>query len=117
MLSSSAVALPSFQQTGNTLIMSNGNVRVNYNLAAGTANFYWSNSLKISNFYSGFSLNTGYVKGTSYSSWSYSVASSNQVVVTGTGSGLPVMKQYFTLDRNDSFLIRLDVSGSGLQAN
>src|SRR5579863_1500196 len=84
-LSQSLSASPSFQQTGNTLTMSNGNVRVDYNLATGTANFYWSNSLKIANFYSGISLNTGYIKGTSYSSWSYLVTSSNQVVVTATG--------------------------------
>ena len=109
--------LPSFQQNGNTLVMSNGNVRVEYHLNAGNANFYWDNFLKISNFYSGVSLNTGYITGTSYSSWSYSVVSSNQVVVTGTGAGLPVMKQYFTLDQNDSFLVQMTVSGSNLQAD
>ncbi len=27
------------------------------------------------------------------------------------------MKQYFTLDQNDSFLVRMDVSGSNLKAN
>ncbi len=112
-----AGALPSFQLNGSTLVMSNGNVRVEYHLNAGNANFYWSNSLKISNFYSGVGLNTAYIKGTSYSSWNYAIAGSNQVVVTGTGAGLPAMKQYFTFDQNDSFLIRLDVTGTGLQAN
>ena len=116
-LSQRAEALPSFQQTGNTLIMSNANVRVQYNLKAGTASFYWSNALKIANFYSGVTLNTGYIKGTSYSSWSYVVTSSNQVAVTALGSGLPMMVQYFTLDQNDSFLVRVDVSGSSLSAN
>src|ERR1700744_6116245 len=90
-LVSRAMALPSFQLNGSTLVMSNGNVRVEYHLNAGNANFYWSNSLKISNFYSGVGLNTGYIKGISYSSWSYAIASSNQVVVTGTGAGLPTM--------------------------
>lgn len=111
------VAAPSFQQMGNTLVMSNENVRLEYNLAAGTTDFYWKNSKKISAFYSGISFNTGYVKGINYSSWNYAVVSSNQAVVTATGSGLPTMKQYFTLDQADSFLVRVDAVGSNLKAN
>jgi hypothetical protein len=106
-----------FQQIGNSLVMSNGNVRLEYNLNAGTTDFFWKNSRKISAFYSGIGLNTGYIKGISYSSWSYAVSGSNQVVVTSTGGGLPMMKQYFTLDQTDSFLVRVDVSGSNLKAN
>ncbi|HSY19573.1 MAG TPA: autotransporter-associated beta strand repeat-containing protein [Candidatus Acidoferrales bacterium] len=112
-----AAAAPSFQQIGNTLVMSNANVRLQYDLTAGTTDFYWQNSKKISGFYSGFSLDTGYIKGISYSSWSYAVSNGNQAVVTATGSGLPVMRQYFTLNRNDSFLLRVEVSGSNLKAN
>ena len=110
-------AVPYFHQTGTTLLMSNGNVKVTYNLAAGTADFYWSNSLKIVNFYAGVGLSTGYIKGTSYNSWSYLVVSSNQVVVTSTGNGVPTMKQYFTFDQNDSFLASVSVFGSNLSAN
>ena len=40
---SSAWATPSFQQVGSTLVMSNGNVRLEYNLNAGTTDFYWAN--------------------------------------------------------------------------
>jgi autotransporter-associated beta strand protein len=109
-------ANPSFQQIGNTLVMSNVNVRLEYNLNAGTTDFYWQNSKKITAFYSGVTLNTGYIKGINYSSWSY-VTNGNQAVVTATGSGLPTMKQYFTLDQNDNFLVRVDVSGSNLKAN
>jgi autotransporter-associated beta strand protein len=116
-LSKPAQAAPSFQQIGNTLVMSNADVTLDYNLNAGTTDFYWKNSKKISAFYSGVTLSSGYIKGINYSSWSYAVSSSNQVVVTATGSGLPMMKQYFTLDQNDSFLVRVDVSGSGLKAN
>jgi len=112
-----AAAAPSFQQISNTLVMSNANVRVEYNLAAGTANFFWQNSRKISGFYSGVTLDTGYIKGINYNSWSYVVTNGNQAIVTATGSGLPVMRQYFTLDQNDSFLVRVDVSGSNLKAN
>src|SRR6266568_4624402 len=112
-----AEAAPTFQQIGNTLVMSNVNVRLEYNLTTGTTDFYWQNSKKISAFYSGVTLNTGYIKGINYSSWSYAVSSSNQAVVTAIGIGLPIMKQYFTLDQNDSFLVRVDVLGSNLKAN
>jgi len=112
-----AEAAPSFQQVGSTLVMSNGNVRLEYHLNAGTTDFFWNNSKKISAFYSGVSLDSGYIKGINYSSWSYAISASNQVVVTATGSGLPMMKQYFTLDQADSFLTRVDVSGASLKAN
>src|SRR6202790_4443539 len=105
-LSKPAQAAPSFQQGGNPLVMSNADVRLEYNLNAGTTDFFWKNSKKISAFYSGVTLSTGYIKGISYSNWSYLVSSSNQVVVTATGPGLPAMKQYFTLDQYDSFLVR-----------
>src|ERR1700733_13513803 len=98
-----AEAAPTFQQTGNTVVMSNGNVRLEYNLSAGAADFYWQNSKKITAFYSGVTLDTGYIKGINYGSRSWAVTNGNQVVVTATGSGLPVMRQYFTLDQNDSF--------------
>jgi hypothetical protein len=55
-------ANPSFQQTGHTLAMSNGNVRLEYNLSAGTTDFYWNNAKKISAFYSAITFNTGHVK-------------------------------------------------------
>ncbi|MEI9960412.1 MAG: hypothetical protein WDM76_04550 [Limisphaerales bacterium] len=110
-------AAPAFQQVGNTLLISNGNVRLEYNLSAGTTDFFWKNSKKISTFYSGVTLDTGYIKGVNYNSWTYAVSGSNQVIVTATGSGLPTMKQYFTLDQDDSFLVRVDVLGFNLKAN
>ncbi len=114
---SSAWATPSFQQVGSTLVMSNGNVRLEYNLNAGTTDFYWQNSKKISAFYSGVGLSSGYIEGIGYSSWSYAVVSNDQAVITATGSGLPTMKQYFTLDQTNSFLVRVDVTGANLSAN
>jgi hypothetical protein len=116
-LSHSVRAIPSFQQTGNILVMSNVNVRLDYNLQAGTADFFWKNSKKISAFYSGVTLSTGYIKGITYSSWSHSLIGSNQAVVTAVGVGLPTMKQYFTLDQDNSFLIRTEVQGANLSAN
>ncbi|MGC9940498.1 MAG: carbohydrate-binding protein [Verrucomicrobiota bacterium] len=113
----STSAAPSFRQIGSTLVMSNGNVRLEYNLAAGTTDFYWANSKKISAFYSGVGLSSGYIEGPGYSSWGYSVVNSNQAVVVATGGGLPTMRQYFTLDQNDSFLVRVDLTGTNLSAN
>lgn len=97
--------------------MSNANVRLEYNLTAGTTDFFWKNSKKISAFYSGIGFDSGYVKGTGYKNWSYLITASNQMMVTSTGNGLPTMKQYFTLDQTDSFLIRVDAIGSNLKAN
>jgi hypothetical protein len=112
-----ALAAPTFQQTGNTLVMSNLDVVLKYNLTAGTTDFYWKNSKKIAAFYSGITFNTGYVKGISYSAWTYALVGTNEAVVTATGTGLPTMKQYFVLDQPDSFLVRVDATGSNLSAN
>jgi Alpha galactosidase C-terminal beta sandwich domain len=112
-----ALATPVFQQTGNTLTMSNVDVVLKYNLAAGTTDFYWKNSKKIAAFYSGITFNTGYVKGISYSAWTYMLVGTNEAVITATGAGLPTMKQYFTLDQPDSFLVRVEATGSNLSAN
>src|SRR5580658_2042502 len=43
-----ARAAPFFPQVGNTMTMSNADVRLEYNLAAGTADFYWKNTKIIS---------------------------------------------------------------------
>lgn len=102
-----AGASPLFQQVGSTLVMSNGNILLEYNLNAGTTDFYWQNSKKISAFYSGVGLSSGYIEGIGYGSWGYSVVSSNQAVVVATGNGLPTMRQYFTLNQTDSFLAAL----------
>ena len=111
--------VPVFQQVGSVLVMSNADVTLKYNLTAGTTDFYWQNVKKISAFYAGVGLSSGYITGnsTSYSNRSYTVLSSNQVVVTSTGGGLPTMEQYFTLDQNDSFLTSVAMAGSGLSAN
>ncbi len=112
-----ALAAPSFQQTGSLLVMSNGNVTVNFNLSAGTADFLWQNSKKISAFYAGVGLSSGYVKGINFSNRTWAAVASNQVAVTAHAAGLPDMIQYFTLDQSDSFLTRVAMSGTGVSAN
>jgi alpha-galactosidase len=106
-----------FQQSGNTLVMSNGNVRLEYNLTAGTADFFWKNARKITGFYSGVTLSTGYVRGLDYSSRSFQINGGTQAVVTATGAGLPAMKQFFTLTESNSFRTKLVVEGTNLSAN
>jgi hypothetical protein len=107
-------------QTGNLLKMTNANVRLDYDLSTGRANFYWQNALKISGFYAGVGLYSGgvltnYIMGTVYTSHSWSVTN-NQVEITSTRVDLPTMKQTFILDQDNSFLTRVDMSGSGLQS-
>lgn len=104
-------------QTPNTLVMSNANVRLEYNLPAGTTDFYWQNTKKITAFYSGVALSSGYVKGLSFSNRTYAVISSNEVVVSAVAAGLPTMKQHFILDQADSFLSRVEMVGTGISAN
>jgi len=105
------------QNFGKLLVMSNANVTVQYNLTNGNAAFYWSNSLIISAFYSGVTLSSGYVQGTNYTSWSYSVVTSNEVEITAIGNDHPTMKQFFTFDKTNSFLIQLEMTGTNLSAN
>jgi len=107
-------------QTGNVLRMTNANVRLDYDLTTGRANCYWQNALKISGFYAGVGLYandvlTNYVTGTVYTTRTW-MMSSNTVEITSTGNGLPVMKQFFTLDQDNNFLTRVQMSGSALQS-
>jgi len=108
-----------FQQVGDIVVMSNANVVVQYDLTAGTADFYWQNSKKIAAFYSGAGLNSGYVKGITYTSRTWSMDASNEAAIVSTGSPLTtaVMKQYFTLDQSNSFLVRLEMDGANVSAN
>src|SRR6266853_5279002 len=80
-------------QTGSLLKMTNTNVRLDYDLSTGRANFYWQNSLKISGFYGGVGLYSGdmltnYITGTVYVNRSWTVTNS-QVEITSTRSDLP----------------------------
>jgi alpha galactosidase C-like protein len=99
---------------GNWLKMTNGNVRLEYDLSTGRANFYWQNALKLGGFYSGAQLQT-YITGTKYSNRTWAVTN-NEVDVMLTGSGLPTMKQAFILDQDNSFLTRLEVYGTDLHS-
>ena len=116
LLSSAAAAGPLLapSQVGHWLKMTNANVRLEYDLSTGRANFYWQNALKLRGFYGEIRLKS-YIAGTLYSSRTWMVTN-NEVDVTLTGSDLPTMKQVFILDQDNSFLTRLEVYGPGLQS-
>src|ERR1700722_21016887 len=97
-------------QNGSLLEVTNGNVRLEYNLSTGRANFYWQNSIKISGFYAGVEL-ASYITDTIYTNHAWTVVS-NEVVVTSTTSNLPAMIQSFIFDQNDSFLTSVSMSAS-----
>lgn len=104
-------------QSGNFLEATNGDVRVEYNLSAGKANFYWQNSIIISNFYAGVDLGPSYITDNTYTSHTWAM-SSNTITVTSTGSAYPTMIQTFIYDQNDSFLTSVSMSAStNLQSN
>jgi hypothetical protein len=105
------------QNSGSLLAMSNVNVTVQYNLTNGNAAFYWQNLKVISSFYSGAGLSSGYIKGTNYAGWSYAVSGSNEVVITAVGNGHPTMRQFFTFDQANSFLVRVEMDGTNLSGN
>jgi hypothetical protein len=101
-------------QVGSLLRMTNANVRLDYDLSSGRANFYWQNKLKITGFYAGVGLDT-YITDTVYTnrSWSFT---SNQVEVTSRRGDLPTLKQTFIFDQDNSFLTRCDLTGNNLQS-
>jgi alpha-galactosidase len=101
-------------QVGHLLSMTNANVRLEYDLSTGRANFYWQNTLKVAGFYSGVRLES-YITGLRYSNRTWAVTN-NEVDVTLAEGGLPTMKQVFILDQGNSFLTRLEVYGTGLQS-
>ncbi len=100
----------SLAQVGSLLEITNGNVRLEYNLGTGRANFYWQGSMKISGFYAGVRIGP-YITDTVYTNRTWIVAS-NKVIVTSTRGDLPPMSQTFIFDQNDSFLTSVTVSAS-----
>jgi hypothetical protein len=101
--------------TGNVVTWANGKVRVDYDLVAGTASFFFDGARKVANFYAGVQLAT-YTTTTMYRTRSC-VVRGNQAVVTSTAPGLPTIEQSFVLDGGNKFLARATVIGDGLATN
>jgi hypothetical protein len=92
-----------------------GNVRLDLNLANGTASFSYEGVAKIANFYAGAQLAT-YVTSPMYTSRTCTTAGYT-ATVTSSGGGLPTMRQVYVLDGNNHILAQVTVSGSGLSSN
>jgi alpha-galactosidase len=101
--------------TGATLTMTTGNVRIDYDLSAGTADFFYAGHRKLTGFYAGVQLQS-YLTSRDYTSRTYATSSS-QVVVTSTGAGLPTMQQIFNLSGGHRFLARVVLLGDDLSTN
>lgn len=102
-------------RTASLINLSNGNVRVEYDLANGIANFYWQGAKKLANFYSSVRL-ASVISSRDYDTRSYATNGA-ETVVTSSGNGLPTMKQRFMLDNADRFLVQVEVNGSALSSN
>src|SRR5438445_4617580 len=94
-------------QVGNVLKMTNVNVRLDYDLSTGRANFYWQNTLKSSGFYAGVGLYsrevlTNYITATVSLNRSWTVTN-NQVEITLTRGDLPTMNKSLILIKTTSF--------------
>ncbi len=100
---------------GNVVTWSSGKIRIDYDLAAGTASFFYDGAKKISNFYAGVQL-ASYTTTRSYPNRTC-IRRGNDVVVTNTSAGMPTIEQSFWLDGKNHFLARVTVKGAGVATN
>ncbi|MEV6521452.1 carbohydrate-binding protein [Longispora sp. NPDC051575] len=85
-----------------------GNIRINYSLTTGRADVYYSGVRRITGMYSGADVGSAFVS-TKDAGASCSYAS---LTVTCTRPGQPTLRQRFTFDGPDHFLIQLEASSS-----
>ena len=95
--------------------MTNGNVKVQYNLTQGRADFYLSDVKKINHFFSAVKL-PSYVTSQDYTSHSYST-SGTVTTITCSGGGNPTMKQIFDLAGTNYFRVKVKMEGEDLSSN
>ncbi len=95
---------------GSIVSWMNGHVRVDYDLSAGTASFFYDGAKKIADFYAGVSLPT-YTTSRQYTSH-VCAATGTTASITSTASGLPTMVQWFTLSGGNKFLAQLTVQAA-----
>jgi alpha-galactosidase len=100
-------------QAGSIVTMTTGKVQVDYDLAAGTADFSYGGERKLAGFYASVQL-ASYVTSRDYPARTYSV-SGGQVVVTSSAPGRPTLQQIFDFTGGHRFLTRLVVLGAGLR--
>jgi hypothetical protein len=99
-------------QSGNTVSLSRGPVRVDLDLGAGTASFFYDGARKVNGFYAGVQLDR-YVTSKMYARRTCTT-SGDQTEVVSTADGLPTMHQYFILMGGNRFLARVVMEGRDL---
>jgi hypothetical protein len=114
-LPDAAVPAHDCTSSGGIVALTNGDVRVDYDLNAGTASFFYAGVKKVASFYAGVQLSS-YVTSKMYANRSC-VTDGVQTTVTNTGSGLPTMQQLFILSGGGHLLSRVVLQGSGLSTN
>lgn len=95
--------------------LANGNVKLEYDLNSGTADFYHQNVKKIAGFFSSAQTyrlisSRDYTKRTA-------VTNGNETVITCEKSGYPAMKQKFILEGDNYFLAEVTLEGTALSSN
>lgn len=102
-------------QIGNVATWAKGRVRVDYDLGAGTASFFFDGAKKVANFYAGVQLSS-YTTTRMYTDRTCLVRG-DEARVTNTAGGLPTIEQSFTLGGANHFLARATVTGSPVATN
>jgi alpha-galactosidase len=106
---------PVIYPNSNFVNMINGNVKIEYDLNNGVANYYASGVKKIANFYAGVQLDS-FITSKNYTTRSASTSGS-ETTITLEGSGLPTMKQHFYMVNEDYFNTLVEVDGVNLRSN
>lgn len=99
----------------DVVTFTNSNVKIEYDLNNGIADFFHNNVEKISDFYSKVKLPT-VVTSKDYTS-RVRTTNGSETIITCTGGGNPTMKQHFYLEGDDYFLMTVEMQGTSLSSN
>ena len=100
---------------GDVVTFSRGKVRLDYDLARGTASFFYDGVKKVADFHAAVDL-ASRTTTTMYRTRTCMVRG-DEGIVTSTGSGLPTLEQSFVLEGGNKILARVTVKGAGLATN
>jgi hypothetical protein len=108
----------------NIINLTGGKVKIAYNLATGTADYYSDGVKKISGFYAAvkqvtgedMSLTSGLITSKMYTTHTAETVG-NETIITSTKVGYPTMKQHFTLVGGNYFLTQVELVGTTLSSN
>ncbi len=107
------IAIP--VKNAEIITLANGNVKIDYDLNSGTADFYYNGVKKITGFYSSVQTDK-LITSKDYTTRSAKTVG-NETVITNEKTGYPVMKQKFILDSENHFLAEVSLEGTSLSSN